>query len=280
MRLERRRPRATVVRGAAADAEGPADRAAARVAPRAGGLPAPDRARSSARSCARRSCARASRRSARSSSRSTRRRSSSARPRGIPTRATAAPRRGARRRASSRRSTADELERAADRGRARPPGARSSTTRSSRPRPGLDETHVSLHEGLLPGPGADRAPALPRPREPAPAGARGREPRSPATEIVLRGKGRRPGDERACTGRRARATSASRFPTTPSSASAAQRGTATLTVPSRARSSGDRALPCGGRGRKFESCRAHPRKPAPPQRLQRGRVVGGANVVP
>ena len=26
----------------------------------------------------------------------------------------------------------------------------------------------------------------------------------------------------------------------------------------RARSSGDRALPCGGRGRKFESCRAHP----------------------
>ena len=28
--------------------------------------------------------------------------------------------------------------------------------------------------------------------------------------------------------------------------------------PPRARSSGDRALPCGGRGRKFESCRAHP----------------------
>ena len=27
----------------------------------------------------------------------------------------------------------------------------------------------------------------------------------------------------------------------------------------RARSSGDRALPCGGRGRKFESCRAHVR---------------------
>jgi hypothetical protein len=26
-----------------------------------------------------------------------------------------------------------------------------------------------------------------------------------------------------------------------------------------ARSSGDRALPCGGRGRMFESCRAHPR---------------------
>ena len=29
------------------------------------------------------------------------------------------------------------------------------------------------------------------------------------------------------------------------------------THPSRARSSGDRALPCGGRGRTFESCRAH-----------------------
>ena len=29
------------------------------------------------------------------------------------------------------------------------------------------------------------------------------------------------------------------------------------THPPRARSSGDRALPCGGRGRTFESCRAH-----------------------
>jgi predicted acyl esterase len=32
---------------------------------------------------------------------------------------------------------------------------------------------------------------------------------------------------------------------------------------SRARSSGDRALPCGGRGRKFDSCRAHTGKPPP-----------------
>ena len=32
--------------------------------------------------------------------------------------------------------------------------------------------------------------------------------------------------------------------------------------PQSARSSGDRALPCGGRGRKFESCRAHLREPA------------------
>jgi hypothetical protein len=32
---------------------------------------------------------------------------------------------------------------------------------------------------------------------------------------------------------------------------------ATLIRRQSARSSGDRALPCGGRGRKFESCRAH-----------------------
>ena len=44
---------------------------------------------------------------------------------------------------------------------------------------------------------------------------------------------------------------------------ARRRTPATLPLPS-ARSSGDRALPCGGRGRTFESCRAHretPRKP-------------------
>ena len=34
------------------------------------------------------------------------------------------------------------------------------------------------------------------------------------------------------------------------------------TDPPRARSSGDRALPCGGRGRRFESCRAHRKAPA------------------
>ncbi len=39
---------------------------------------------------------------------------------------------------------------------------------------------------------------------------------------------------------------------------------ATLTSPS-ARSSGDRALPCGGRGRKFESCRAHCVVPSSPR---------------
>src|SRR6187200_2521711 len=34
------------------------------------------------------------------------------------------------------------------------------------------------------------------------------------------------------------------------------------THPPGARSSGDRALPCGGRGRTFESCRAHLLEPA------------------
>ena len=59
-------------------------------------------------------------------------------------------------------------------------------------------------------------------------------------------------------GPRARATFAPRCRTTPCSRSAPQeRG---YTWPLRARSSGDRALPCGGRGRKFESCRAHSRR--------------------
>ena len=55
-------------------------------------------------------------------------------------------------------------------------------------------------------------------------------------------------------------TSVSRCPTAPRSRSrAAGPGYTDLPAPRqpRARSSGDRALPCGGRGRKFESCRAH-----------------------
>ena len=51
------------------------------------------------------------------------------------------------------------------------------------------------------------------------------------------------------------ATSASRPTSYPELGGA--RRLATLTVPASARSSGDRALPCGGRGRKFDSCRAH-----------------------
>ena len=45
-------------------------------------------------------------------------------------------------------------------------------------------------------------------------------------------------------------------PTTRSSLTARGRRHS-YTHPPRARSSGDRALPCGGRGRTFESCRAH-----------------------
>ena len=44
-----------------------------------------------------------------------------------------------------------------------------------------------VHEGLLPGPGADRAPAPPRQGEPAAAGARGRVAQ-PGDEIVSEGK--------------------------------------------------------------------------------------------
>ena len=51
-------------------------------------------------------------------------------------------------------------------------------------------------------------------------------------------------------------TCGARFPTTPSSLTARGRRHS-YTHPPRARSSGDRALPCGGRGRTFESCRAH-----------------------
>ena len=47
---------------------------------------------------------------------------------------------------------------------ARRPGARRSTTGSSPPKP-ADRAGGQLHEGLLSGPGADRAAALPRPRE-------------------------------------------------------------------------------------------------------------------
>ena len=76
----------------------------------------------------------------------------------------------------------------------------------------------------------------------------------PDAEIRARREGRRARDERRTRASRS-PTFASRCPMTPCSRSTAP-DAATLTA-SRARSSGDRALPCGGRGRKFESCRAH-----------------------
>ena len=61
-----------------------------------------------------------------------------------------------------------------------------------RPRPARrgrpDRAGGQLHEGLLSGPGADRAAALPRPREPRPARARAAELPAPDTELVYEGK--------------------------------------------------------------------------------------------
>ncbi len=58
-----------------------------------------------------------------------------------------------------------------------------------------------VHQGLLPGPGADRAPALPRPPEPAAAGARGR--------------GREPGRRDRSRAGRSSAASPAPFPAVP-----------------------------------------------------------------
>ena len=61
-----------------------------------------------------------------------------------------------------------------------------------RPRPagrgGPDRAGGQLHEGLLPGPGADRAAALPRPREPRAARAALDDLPEPDAELVYEGK--------------------------------------------------------------------------------------------
>ena len=136
---------------------------------------------------------------------------------------------------------------------------------------GLDETHVSFTKGCYPG------------QEPiARLHYRGRPNRRLRVLEVEdararrrdhpRRQGRRPRDQRRPRASPS-ATSGERSTTTRSSRSAARpRG---YTWPPRARSSGDRALPCGGRGRKFESCRAHcavhPRAP----RTRRAGVSAG-----
>ena len=117
---------------------------------------------------------------------------------------------------------------------------------------GLDVTHVSFTKGCYPG------------QEPiARLHYRGRpnrrlavlevEEASPGDEIVLDGK--TVGRVTSAVPDGPWATSGERSPTTRSSRSAPLRHG--YTCRPRARSSGDRALPCGGRGRKFESCRAH-----------------------
>jgi folate-binding protein YgfZ len=111
--------------------------------------------------------------------------------------------------------SADEVERSPDRIRGARPGARSSTTRSSR-RAGLDETHVSFTKGCYPG------------QEPIARlhhrgkvnrslrAARGRGRRAGRRDSARR-QGRRPITSAVATGRSA--TSGSRFRTRPSSQS-------------------------------------------------------------
>ncbi len=182
---------------------------------------------------------------------------------------------------------------------------------------GLDETHVSFSEGLLPGAGADRSPALPRPCQPQAAGGRARRrdvrrarhelgatPRRLRRRARVRAHQRCLGSSRPRGGRcaprttssrrriaaRSAATACMRWHRTSSSRPKATRAAGGTRTPNAfrprasraacrvttsggkrsrasacgytgrsrsARSSGDRALPCGGRGRMFESCRAH-----------------------
>ena len=118
---------------------------------------------------------------------------------------------------------------------------------------GLDETHISFTKGCYPG---QEPVARLRHRGHVNRRLRVLEVESAAARRRdrVRGQAGRPGDERGfriCP--RLRASRGSRW--SPGHGRR-QRRAATLTGPS-ARSSGDRALPCGGRGRTFESCRAH-----------------------
>ena len=204
---------------------------------------------------ARRCCAPASRRSARSSSSRIAATCSSARARGSATTTTAS---------RPFESWGEDEREAAE------PAASSSALRIEAGTPvwgreldetilpaeaGLDETHVSFTKGCYPG------------QEPiARLHYRGRPNRRLRG---ARGRCREPG--RRDRPRRARPSAASRAPSraAPSATSGERcrrrrapdrrRGGAATLAPPRARSSGDRALPCGGRGRKFESCRAHRR---------------------
>ena len=71
-----------------------------------------------------------------------------------------------------------------------------------------DRAGGQLHQGLLPGPGADRAAALSRPREPRPPCSLPRRSSVPGRGARLRRQGGRPGHERR--GRRRTAPSHSR----------------------------------------------------------------------
>ena len=159
----------------------------------------------------------------------------------------------------------EELERAAHRGAARPASGREIDDRVLPAEAGLDRARGLVHEGLLPGPGADRAPALPRASsnrrlrvlDARGRGRPGRARSGSASKAVGRVTSAVPGASRS-------RTSAPRCRTTRSLEHRRRKRAATLDR-LRARSSGDRALPCGGRGR--SSNLAGRMREKPPRRL-------------
>ncbi len=98
--------------------------------------------------------------------------------------------------------TRDRSRRRARADRGGRPGVGGGDRRLHPPGRGGSRPHAHLvHQGLLSGTGAGRAPALPRAREPRPA--RAQDGRAARRRAALRGKDRRPRDERR-SGPRAR----------------------------------------------------------------------------
>ena len=187
-------------RRAAADAEGARDRAAARVAARRGRRPAAHRARAR-RGRARAADAHALRREVRDRARGAhlddrlRRRS----PTGSRTATTASPRSRCSTPTLERRSATRSSSGCASRP-ATPRFGREIDDRVLPAEAGLDERAISFTKGCYPGPGADRAAALPRQGQPPPARARGRRRRARAPR------------RRSPTARRTSAASRARVP--------------------------------------------------------------------
>ena len=178
---------------------------------------------------------------------------------------------------SRRRPVGDEeLERLRIRARHAALGHARSTTASCPRRPGSSERAISFTKGCYPG----QEPVArlhyrghAEPRRCACSRLDGAELPAYDAELTLRGQGASAGS-RAPSRRRRRLALAYVRREVPDDAeldvtAPRARDTATLASP-RARSSGDRALPCGGRGRKFESCRAHKGRGGAPSVLPRG----------
>ena len=182
------------LRGAAADGEGARDRAAGRLAPRAGRLPALTEAGLGERvraSCARFRFAAKVEIEPEEHDVDARPRRRAARRRRVPVADYGEPAwRGARRgRRRANRSTTASSSGCGSSPARRGPG-REIDDRVLPAEAGLDRARGQLHEGLLSGPGAGRAAALPRPREPRPARARIEAERAPGddAELTLEGK--------------------------------------------------------------------------------------------